>query len=362
MKDLPSKPERPVTIRDIAAAAEVHPATVSRALRNDKSISAPVRQTIQELAQRMDYRPNPLVAAFTAQVRNYRGSPKGASIAYLQYYETKPNSLWQSQVISGLEIRARQLGYHLECIRFGAVDESTERLSSVLAARGTRGLVVLPVPSGFSLTTLACEGLALAAVGISLKQPAIHRVATDFFQNMTLMLRTLVGRGYRRIGFGIAQEDLDRFGERWLGAYMAWQMGVPIGQRVPVHVNPHLRMSHSQGGRGPSAEWSSEARRVLERWLGSSRPDVVIGSSGAFYRGLRLLGVEMPMQLGYAGMGILPELPDVAGVDQNHQATGAAAVDLVVGQMHRNDYGIPCHPATLLIQGDWVEGATVRQI
>lgn len=363
MPKVPAQPDRPVTIRDIAAAANVHHATVSRALRNDGRISEPMRARIQALARQAGYRPNPLVAAFTAQVRSYRSAPRGAAIALLQSYDSERHEVWQAPYFEGLRSRAAQLGYRVERIRFQEVDETPKRLAEVLRTRGIRGLVVLPVPSAVTLDSLDCQGLALAAIGYSLKAPSIHRVAADYFQNMTLALRTLERRGYRRIGFGMAEVDLERFGERWLGGHGVWQRTVPRGQRVPVHLNAHLQMPEPHGSHGAAAEWSDSALRDYGAWLDRYRPDVVVGSSGAFYRGLRLLGSRMQARVratGYAALGVLPDLPQVGGIDQDQFAIGAAAVDLVVGQLHRNEYGLPLHPATMLIQGRWVEGATIR--
>jgi len=53
--------------------------------------------------------------------------------------------------------------------------------------------------------------------------------------------------------------------------------------------------------------------------------------------------------------------PDVgvgqlSGFDQRHDLHGALAVDLVVGQILRNERGIPKNPHHLLVEGCWSEG------
>ena len=50
-----------LTMRKLAASAGVSHVTVSRALRNDPSISRATTRRIQALARRLGYRPNPLV-------------------------------------------------------------------------------------------------------------------------------------------------------------------------------------------------------------------------------------------------------------------------------------------------------------
>ena len=38
-----------------------------------------------------------------------------------------------------------------------------------------------------------------------------------------------------------------------------------------------------------------------------------------------------------------------------------AAVDLIVGQLQRNEFGVPPNPKVVTIRGTWAEGQTVRK-
>src|SRR6185369_9791509 len=55
-------PDRPATLRDVAAAARVHPATASRALNPETRIlvSEDTARRVTEVAARLGYRPNPV--------------------------------------------------------------------------------------------------------------------------------------------------------------------------------------------------------------------------------------------------------------------------------------------------------------
>ncbi len=64
---------RSVSIQDIARAAGVSHATVSRALRNSPLISAEVRHTIQQLANEMGYIPNAVAQSLKEQRSNTIG-------------------------------------------------------------------------------------------------------------------------------------------------------------------------------------------------------------------------------------------------------------------------------------------------
>ena len=64
---------RSVSIQDIAQAAGVSHATVSRALRDSPLISTDVRENIQRLAREMGYTPNAVAQSLKGQRTNTIG-------------------------------------------------------------------------------------------------------------------------------------------------------------------------------------------------------------------------------------------------------------------------------------------------
>lgn len=62
-----------LNMEDVARAAGVHQTTVSRALRNDRRLPEQTRQRIRKLAERLGYRPHPLLTALGVNLR--RGRP-----------------------------------------------------------------------------------------------------------------------------------------------------------------------------------------------------------------------------------------------------------------------------------------------
>jgi hypothetical protein len=57
-------------------------------------------------------------------------------------------------------------------------------------------------------------------------------------------------------------------------------------------------------------------------------------------------------------MHLTRDLAGCSGIDQNNERVGAAAVDLVVEQLHANAFGVPENPKTVLIEGRWEPGST----
>ena len=51
----------------------------------------------------------------------------------------------------------------------------------------------------------------------------------------------------------------------------------------------------------------------------------------------------------------------ISGIYQNGPAIGTAGADSLVAMLARNERGVPELPRTVLIQGDWAPGTTVRK-
>ena len=72
-------PDRPATLRDVAAAARVHPATASRALNPETRIlvSEDTARRVTEAAERLGYRPNPVARSLRTRRSHTIGGNSG---------------------------------------------------------------------------------------------------------------------------------------------------------------------------------------------------------------------------------------------------------------------------------------------
>jgi LacI family transcriptional regulator len=73
------------------------------------------------------------------------------------------------------------------------------------------------------------------------------------------------------------------------------------------------------------------------------------------------MNYNVPKDLGIVMLDYSNSYGSCAGVDQHHEILGAAAVDLVVGQLYRNETGVPSHPKYVTIEGSWIKGATLQK-
>jgi hypothetical protein len=90
------------------------------------------------------------------------------------------------------------------------------------------------------------------------------------------------------------------------------------------------------------------------------KPDVVITNKSELYAALQDDGVSIPKELGLVHLDWHDALPNMAGMRQNNRIVGSAGVDLVVGQLQKNEFGSQEFPKVVQIESVWVEGPSVK--
>lgn len=330
-------------MQDIAERAGVSRMTVSLALRNDPQLPEKTRNRIQALAQEMDYRPNPLVNALMRSIRERRGVSSGVTVAVVAHEELRASPLI-SRFLEGAQSRAKQLGCRSDLFWIGNNSTHPQQLNRILRSRGISGLVVSPLDKPGQTLDLDWEQFACAAVGYSLAEPSLHRAVNHQLHSIRLAFRRLYERGYKRVGFAMMKSNDERVDHNWLAGFLVHQHLFPTGEPpIPMLLTDQF----------------TEAN--FAEWFLTHRPDAVVGGPHYVLDWLTNLKLKIPSQVAFAHLNHDPVLGDFAGINQNSALVGAAAVDLVVNQLQRNERGIPALPKLVLIKGTWIDGATVAQ-
>src|ERR1700733_10357358 len=143
-----------VTMKDIAAALGVSTATVSRALRGDLAISAATRQAVQEMTERVQYRPS----AAARRLRTKSSSLVGVVVQSV-------GDGYIGDVVLGIQSRARDLGYQpLFFASEGREDLEAEALEVFLSEQVTEFIAVSPTGGPTMLQRAVQEGLHVAVI------------------------------------------------------------------------------------------------------------------------------------------------------------------------------------------------------
>jgi LacI family transcriptional regulator len=332
----------------IARKAALSHAAVSLALRNHPSIPRKTRIRVKKVAERLGYKPNALVTALMHQVRSNRPITAQETIAYLTADESSSFSKEDSgfgQFLLGARERAESLGFKLEHFWLGPFGGGARPVAKILEARGIRGAVIGPIPVRQEQMALPWDSFAVSAIGFSFDQVQFHRACHHQVNGMLLLYNRLYGLGYRRIGFAIMSLDLVRVRHYYLSGYLTSRELNQECQALP----PLIVEDESKLG-------------SLTRWVDRYKPDVVISIGWAIYRWFASNGIRVPEDLAFAQLSLDGKYKNIAGIDQKSPLLGATAVDLVIDQLFRNEYGIPERPKMVLLDGEWASGPSAPAI
>jgi DNA-binding LacI/PurR family transcriptional regulator len=338
----------PAVMQDVARAARVHQTTVSRALRNDPRIPAATRGRIRRIAERLHYRPHPLVSALIAVRRSRRRPNFPITLAFLAHVrgpgrDYQPHQYTYEAHLSGAQAAAAEQGYQVQLFPLNSPGMTVPRLNDILFARNIPGVIVGALPEARGHFALDWERYCTAVIEYTFTAPALDRVVHDSYDGMRRIMAECRARGLRRVGLMLTAAGDERTEHLNAAAFWTVQKSARGFAAIPPLIVP---------------AWDSAA---VGAWLARYRPEVIVTSNALLpelidwchQRGLRL-----GRQLRVANVNAAADGP-VGGIYQDPFTIGATAARLVIEKIGRNDRGIPGLRQTILTSGRWVEGASL---
>ncbi len=334
------------TQRDIAKACGVSQMTVSLALRNSPRITEDVRQAILRVANELGWRPDPMLKALMAYRHRDCNRLNRATVAWLTNW-SKPKE-WQhehpvyAEYFQGALSRSKELGYTIEEFWLNERGMTPKRMGDILRTRNIYGILLPPQPKTNTSLDLAWEHFAAVTFGFTLAEPVLHVATNNHFRSASLAVRELYKLGYRRVGIILNQRYDARVGYAWMAGCMMEQKCFATHDTIPVN------------------SVSSFSREELEHYIENQKPDVILTNFWDTPKWLKDLGMAVPEDIGLAFLSVTERGSGYAGVNENSFEIGKAAMDLLHTTIQCNDFGIPRSPRSIMIDGTWVEGQTVR--
>lgn len=332
-----------VTLRDVAKRLKVSHTTISRALRNDPSISAATRQIVQETAREMGHRPDPMLSAL-AQYRHGKMTKSiSGELAWLNAWPD-PKQLRRFNEFDnywhGASEEADRCGFRLEEFIINK-QMSLQRVQKILQTRNIRGILLPPLGSRMpDCHNFRWDDFCIVRFGHSMPFPRAHVVTSDQLTDGMIAFENIWNHGYRRIGMVTSKKMNTRFGAGYFFSQMKW---------CPDTRLPALVMD---------AESCAHDSQILKRWIKANRPDAILTDVRELRDMLTSLGYRIGKDIGLAALSVLDGNAD-AGINQNSQEIGKAAVQLLISLINHNERGIPDVCRELLIEGRWVNGSTL---
>ncbi len=337
--------KRRVTIRDIAREAGYHFTTVSMALRKHPSIPEKTRNKIVKIAERLGYRPDPVLGA----LMSYRSELKKASylstLAWLTNYPTQTG--WRvvplfEEFYEGAVREADRRGYRIEEFWLQEPGMTPRRMAQIFQSRGVQGILLPPQPMANTVLEFDWPSFAAVSFGYTLAKPVLHGVSNHHFRSMLLLVERLFALGYRRCGY-VEERRVDaRVSYSWLGAY---------------------QVAHDVAGKPrdiPAFRFDAWSGEEFGRWFEQHRPDVIVTKYPPVKTWLEEQGLKLPRDIGLASPSLADSEASWAGMHENAVAIGRAAVSLLGDLLQHQELGLPATPQRIMIEGVWSPGKTVK--
>ena len=343
-------PNRPLpSIQEIAREVGVSKATVSRVLRGLPGHKPETRDRIMKTAEELGYKAHPIVSALMSSVRFKHPSNISPVIAEIHCQpldynpQGNPESLRQ-----GIHQQAKSLGLRVEEFRWYEEGMAPRRLLEIIHTRGIRAVIFEHfMERAVSLEGLDLSDFAMASIGGALITPKLHRIEVNHYGNLIQAIKILQSRGYRRFGVVIPKIFERSSDFKRSAALHSEDLNIAKEDRIP------LFLRDKTDDRGDLDR--------LDAWLKEYEPDCVLGVGKDLPKQLDRLGYHQPKKISYAHLGWHSSYTNIAGMNPKWNRAGKVAVDLIVDQLTRNEYGIPEDPLWVLIEGEWKEGDSIRQ-
>ncbi|MEC8329539.1 MAG: LacI family DNA-binding transcriptional regulator [Verrucomicrobiota bacterium] len=344
-----NSPNSRPNMQQIADAVGCSKSAVSLALRNDPRLPVATRQRIKSIAEKMGYRRNPVVDSLMTQLRAGRQPSFQANLGLINcspFKDLSENHTFR-RLREGVFARAEALGYGVEEFWLQQPDMRPERLHQIIEARGIRGLLLIatvnPDAVDFDYDKI-WQDFACAVVGVTPLNNKLNCSTNDQYLTARNATKKIFEFGYKRPMLIVSEKDDNLLENRFCAGYQSVFLGYKSADQIPLVTL--------------LKEDIDQALIAIR----NERPDAIITNISELYDALENDGYEIPKRLAFVHLDWYDSLTQIAGMRQNNRIVGSAGVDLVVGQLQKNETGSQDYPKVIQIESVWVDGPSIALV
>lgn len=306
---------------------------------------------VRSAAEALGYRYNPLLGEVMRSTRRGMANQHLGTLAYITPYDDVQE--WRATPTlcrhwAAARDQAALFGFGVTEFALTSHGMTARRLGEILRARGITGILLAAFPKDPFELVLPWEHFATVPVGHMVRNPQLDCVVSDHTQAVLLSGRVLAARGYRRIGLAMESYQNSITNHGWANGYAALPAENPQLAAIP----PHLPEKITSRG---FIEWVRKHRVECVLTLSTFRNE-----ANRMPDWLAAEGLVCPRDIGLVSLDVTSATGSWAGIDQNSDEIGRAAVDLVLSKVRAGERGIPKVRRSLLVHCQWREGATIR--
>jgi len=298
----------------------------------------------------MGYRRNPYLTALSQQIKSSKQKRLKATLAYLSFFDApgkgslKPRSTdWLEDFYVGAKNHAEMLGFGMERLNPWKTKMPANRLNEILVSRGIMGIIIHPPYTNLYHWNIDWDRFAVCVNNSVRFQIPFHTVGCGRHEAMIELVDRIQKLGYRKIGLVLRKRQDDFHAHIQRCAISDFQLSLPKEMQVPHYIEKVV------------------TKEGFYEWLDTHQPELVVAGFDELYEWMVERGYSVPEDIGLVRPQVCG-IRKLSGMAFDHQAVGAAAVDLIAGQMNRNERGVPKQKKQVFITAAWNPGETVAQI
>ncbi|MEM9054910.1 MAG: LacI family DNA-binding transcriptional regulator, partial [Pseudomonadota bacterium] len=205
-----------VTIKHVAADADVSLQTVSRVINKEPNVSAAMKERVQASIDKLGYVPS-IAARRMSGSRSYLILALNDRTRTIAQWRAREGNDWVDQMLLGGMLKCSEHGYRMLIELVDTHDDHVEReLTAAIASLQPDGIILTPPHSHNRkiVDLLEAKNIPFVRVGSRRDGPGIP-VSMEDEQSAKLATEYLHGFGHRRIGFiaGSPEYNLSRWRE-----------------------------------------------------------------------------------------------------------------------------------------------------
>ncbi|MEI6321579.1 MAG: LacI family DNA-binding transcriptional regulator [bacterium] len=330
-----------VTLKEVAAEAGISISCTARALKGRAGISNATRERVRAIADKLGYRPDPILSALATYRESRRKKAFQGTIAYLANHSSELEclaSLQSGDPFHGARERAAMLGYQLRYFPLNDLLDSPERFWKRLRNQGIQGVLIRSFPVETACIPPSPTGFHCVDLFSQPHSVTVSTVSSNHAQSMELVLMHLKKSGYEKPAL-ILNTRISTI------LHHGWRMA------FSVSAQNFKKMLHFNHEEFPVSESS------LTQWIGLHRPDALLFCySEDHMPGAKILSRWHREGIASLCMDLLDPDCGIAGIYQDRKLAGAEALSLLHGMLMAGGLVVVRPPTATLIPGTWMEG------
>jgi LacI family transcriptional regulator len=326
----------PATIRDVARAAGVSVATVSRVFNNSGPVHEETRARVREVAGALRYSPNSAARSLITAKSNTLGVL--LPDLYGEFF---------SEVIRGIDQTAQHNGYH---VLVSSSHESQARIEDAIRAMRGRvdGLIVMsPDNDGPALAANLPDSLPVVLLNCAVEGTTYDAISVDNFGGAYAMVRHLLSTGGTRVAI-ITGSSRNYDARERLRGYRAALRDAGAEQQEGWEIAGDFTETGGYRAARALAALSPRPTAVF-----AANDAMAIGALSAF----REVGLQVPEDIAVAGFDDIPMArymsPPLTSVHVEISELGARAMGVLlaaVQEKNRHERQQLVLPTTLVVR------------